>query len=396
PDATTFLSEESLLGLEQLGSMYIRKLATHESWVLVTHTAASPDQRRVLAETILTRRPWSATGPLHVHLTLPKIEAIKCSWHEDADLKDQHTFCDQYEGYGRLCTCNNPITRQLRHQAPKIHMKEVIPVAMLTAVKPFNFYRQLVNLLQTPGGSQTPILILVDGPNTEIIQLVRLFRLPMLIHSPQGEKGSNTLLNMHFRFSVHNVFTHFPDVDKAIILEDDLLLSPDFFRFFQQTAWLLDADPSIYCVNAFSVNSYPTVASDPQLLRRVDVFPQFGWMINRQWAKRQLPLWVSEKDGADWDWWLSTEAVKQQRQVLVPEVGRTFHLGAAGAHVNGWGQEHHFSNMIYNQDPHVNLTNLDNLVKDRYGAWMKNELLRAKEHKSNKSPCDDDYIPINE
>ena len=65
------------------------------------------------------------------------------------------------------------------------------------------------------------------------------------------------------------------------------------------------------------------------------------------------------QQGGDWDWWLSSQNSLQGRHTLVPEVGRTFHAGAAGAHVTGWSQEHFFSHMIYNQDPHVKLHGLE-------------------------------------
>ncbi|KAG7157906.1 O-linked-mannose beta-1-2-N-acetylglucosaminyltransferase 1-like 29 [Homarus americanus] len=289
---------------------------------------------RVWGEAVTTiRRPDGIFGyPLSMDTRVPKVSGVWCKWHEDPHMQEQREFCDTYEGYVTLCTCVHPVTASVRQSAPEITMNEIIPVAMLTAIKPFNFYRQLLNLLETPGAAQTPILVMVDGANTEILRLVRLFGLDVLVHRPQGAPGTTTLLNMHFRFSVHNVFNFFPEVDKAIILEDDLLLSPDFLSFFQQTAWLLDADPTIFCVNAFSVNSYREVAWDPTLLRRINMFPQFGWMISRRWAREQYRAWISEKQTGDWDWWLSSENSLQGRHALVPEVGRTYHAGAAGAH----------------------------------------------------------------
>jgi len=33
----------------------------------------------------------------------------------------------------------------------------------------------------------------------------------------------------------------------AVFIEDDLLLAPDFLRLFWESAWLLQADPSLWC-----------------------------------------------------------------------------------------------------------------------------------------------------
>ncbi|XP_037777208.1 protein O-linked-mannose beta-1,2-N-acetylglucosaminyltransferase 1-like isoform X2 [Penaeus monodon] len=416
PDAVMFLGPIAVARLEEMGASRIRYLARHETWVMVAHTPTRPYRPprfypvlkpnvtkpavplgRVWGESLTLRRLIvnGTTSPVDMATYVPKFEAAKCAWHQEAAMLDQRKFCDSYDGYIRLCRCRDPVTSSLRYSAPKIEMREVIPVAMLTAIKPFNFYRQLLNLLETPGAAQTPILVLIDGPQKEIIRLAKLFGLDVLIHRPQGEKGSTTLLNMHFRFSVHNVFNFFPGVDKAIILEDDLLLSPDFLSYFQQTAWLLDADPTISHVNAFSTNSYPDVAYDPAVLRRIEMFPQFGWMVKRNWAQDIFQFWVSENETADWDWWLSGARQRQGRDALLPEVSRTFHAGAAGAHVTGWAQEHLFNNMIFNQDPHVRLKGLNDLTKDRYEKKIRRDIERAVPLSLTKSPCDGPILPAN-
>ncbi|XP_064105013.1 protein O-linked-mannose beta-1,2-N-acetylglucosaminyltransferase 1-like [Macrobrachium nipponense] len=417
PDAVGFLGHgEAIDALERLGASRIRQLALFEGWAMIAHapeSVATPTERfyplhkisgsyekaakgRVWAEviTILRRLEVGYPSPIDVQCYVPKGPMPRCQWHADPTMEDQRRFCETYDGYSRLCTCVDPIKPlEFRYGAENISVAEVIPVAMLTAIKPFNFYRQLLNLLETPGAAQTPIVVFIDGPHNEIVHLSRLFGLDVLVHQPQGTKGSSTLLNMHFRFSVHNVFNIFPQVDKAIILEDDLLLSPDFLSFFQQTAWLLDADPTIYCVNAFSINSYPDVAYDPTVLRRLEVFPQFGWMVTRKWAREQYRFWIPEQATGDWDWWLHAQDSRHGRDVLVPEISRTFHAGSAGAHVTGWAQESFFNHMIYNKDPLVKLRGLRSLTSAKYEEKIREDILRAQEIKITGSPCKDFTLP---
>lgn len=40
--------------------------------------------------------------------------------------------------------------------------------------------------------------------------------------------GTNSRINIQMKFALTNVFRMYPNVDKLIILEDDLELSPDF------------------------------------------------------------------------------------------------------------------------------------------------------------------------
>jgi alpha-1,3-mannosyl-glycoprotein beta-1,2-N-acetylglucosaminyltransferase len=135
----------------------------------------------------------------------------------------------------------------------------------------------------------------------------------------------------------------FAAVDKFVLwpftLQDDMQLSPDFFSFFEATAPILDADPSLYCVSSWNDHGQvccrkdccQNCQQDPQLpgsstrvhcihfallhyhqgcrpplvivacgvqdrfvsnatqLYRSDFFPGLGWMLNRR-------VWQSVKD----------------------------------------------------------------------------------------------------
>ncbi|KAK7084481.1 Protein O-linked-mannose beta-1,2-N-acetylglucosaminyltransferase 1 [Halocaridina rubra] len=81
-------------------------------------------------------------------------------------------------------------------------------------------------------------------------------------------------------------------MDKFIILEDDLVLAPDFYSYMQQTSVLLDRDPSVYGVSAYSHFSYNHTARDPSRLMRVHSLPAYGWMVKRSFLEEILPMWL--------------------------------------------------------------------------------------------------------
>ncbi|XP_018023034.1 protein O-linked-mannose beta-1,2-N-acetylglucosaminyltransferase 1-like [Hyalella azteca] len=275
-------------------------------------------------------------------------------------------------------------------------MSEVIPIAMLTATKCHFFYRQLISLLLAKGAAQTDILVLTDGHQEETSQLASIFGLPVIEHRHEGEAGTSTPLNAHFKFSLFTAFSTFSNASKVIILEDDLIVSPDFISYFHQTAWLLDADATLYVVNSFSLNSFPTVAVDVTRVRRSQMFPQFGWMVTRDYAQEILHFWVDNSDASwDWDWRLHAESVRRGRHALVPEVSRSFHSGSSGAHINGWSQALIFSNMIYNHDPEAKLQNLHLLLADVYADYIASELRRSKviSMEDGFNPCHMETIP---
>ena len=59
----------------------------------------------------------------------------------------------------------------------------------------------------------------------------------------------------------------------------------------QQTSVLLDEDPTLYGVPAFSHFSFNHTASDLTKLNRVHSFPAYGWMVKRSFLKETLPKW---------------------------------------------------------------------------------------------------------
>lgn len=40
-----------------------------------------------------------------------------CKWHENPAMEEQRLFCDTYEGYLKLCSCKDPVTKDLRYSA---------------------------------------------------------------------------------------------------------------------------------------------------------------------------------------------------------------------------------------------------------------------------------------
>ena len=80
-------------------------------------------------------------------------------------------------------------------------------------------------------------------------------------------------ISQHYKISLSAIFSMFPLATHAIVLEEDLDVSPDFFSYFGQTLGLLAADPSLYCVSAWNDLGYEYTSMDPTLLYRVETMP---------------------------------------------------------------------------------------------------------------------------
>ncbi|XP_069187637.1 uncharacterized protein [Procambarus clarkii] len=304
-------------------------------------------------------------------------------------------------------------------------MKEVIPVAIVTARRLPHVLRQVGQVWASPGGTNTPITIFVDGHNPEAQALAALLHLPLVQHHNPAYMGSSDRVNCHMKYVLAKVFQRYPQVDKAIILEDDLQLAPDFIpmcfilsyyasssrfqvtdfdsqilfkyciiyliRYFHQTAQLLTSDPKLLCVNAYNSNAFSHTALDPTRLYRVHGAPAYGWMVRRQVANEMINNWAPMNQRVDWDLW-TRQTIMGDRDILVPEIPRTKHRGGGGVHVTGIEQEQY-----YNQRP---LNALLNVTLDLHGAELNNYL---KLHTNNirtghvvhfsKHPCVELPIP---
>ena len=183
-----------------------------------------------------------------------------------------------------------------------------------------------------------------------------------------------------------------------IILEEDLEIAPDFFVYFGTLAPFLDSDPNLLAISAWNDNGMGNRVRDPQAVYRCvwspcllsgrragwvsgsrsergrafpsprhspvwltnlsrprsrsDFFPGLGWMLNREtWAELDAK-WPR----AYWDDWLREPKQRKSRQVLRPEVCRTFHFGVRGTSNSQYSD---FLTRIKLNDQYVDFSQLD-------------------------------------
>jgi alpha-1,3-mannosyl-glycoprotein beta-1,2-N-acetylglucosaminyltransferase len=130
----------------------------------------------------------------------------------------------------------------------------------------------------------------------------------------------------HYAWALDRVFSSDSRPVRVILLEDDMLVSPDFFELFAALAPVLDGDPTLFCVSAWNDNGQAGLAWDPTALRRTDFFPGLGWMLTAQLWRQLRPSWPA----AFWDDWLRLNATRKGRQCVAPELCRTLNIGRQG------------------------------------------------------------------
>jgi alpha-1,3-mannosyl-glycoprotein beta-1,2-N-acetylglucosaminyltransferase len=271
-------------------------------------------------------------------LTIPSSSAAKTSLHGNTDLTLPITGnANFYESPLLIFTCK-------RAQ----YLQETLDYIFESISKPCRF--------------GCPIIISEDGQHDEVRQVFVEYKakflakgIPMIhIHHQQQHQQQQKkylrpekkdayegykALAVHYGWALSQVFNgdvyddnknsdydfQFPNPQRVIILEEDIKVAPDFFSYMEATSKLLDSDPSLYAVSAFNDNGH--LVKDPTRLLRSDFFPGLGWMMTKRLWKDELE---SKWPNGFWDDWIREPAQRRQRQVIRPEVSRTYHFGRKG------------------------------------------------------------------
>ncbi|CAL4093564.1 unnamed protein product [Meganyctiphanes norvegica] len=376
--------------LRRLGSTHAHELGWRDMWALVV-VKGGP----VYGEQ-LSRSPdfntWGQAVLLRTEVPLRSLEESECAWPDTEDHNRRREFCGHIEGYGSVCSCVDPAPLAYTTDPLLNNQVHDVPVAIIASNRPHYLYRSLRSLLAAPGVNPEMITVFIDGYYEEPLAVAKLFGLRGIQHTPLGVK--NARIAQHYKASLTATFNIFPTARYAIILEEDLDVSPDFFSYFSQTLRLLEEDPTVYCVSAWNDQGYEHTSSDPALLYRVETMPGLGWMLKRSLYKDELePKWPTPEKMWDWDMWMRLGDVRRGRECIVPDVSRTYHFGSSGLNMNSYFQDTYFKKHSFNTLQYVEMKDIDSMKKDAYEEQVTGLLRRGTVLDHSADPCSEDFVP---
>ncbi|KAJ1367342.1 hypothetical protein KIN20_028238 [Parelaphostrongylus tenuis] len=223
--------------------------------------------------------------------------------------------------------------------------KEPMAVLVFTCNRP----TAAANLIEKyrPSKDLFPIIISQDCDNVAVQRAVAKFRdqVHYIKHKSAQQEGV-TVPSVHSRYmTYYYIARHYKlaleyvfDVlryNTAILLEDDLDVSADFFEYFSATRYLLEIDPKLWCVSAWNDNGKNGSIdfSANSLLYRTDFFSGLGWMMTRYsvcsttcHATLFKKLWKEfgpKWPAGFWDDWMREPDIRNDRQCIRPEISRT-------------------------------------------------------------------------
>lgn len=233
-----------------------------------------------------------------------------------------------------------------------------IPIVLLTCNRPELLEQTIASLLKVKGLQLSNVMVSQDGLLPSVTSVVNKHKI-YIVHNTEVEQlrlrgampqeGSTTIAK-HYKFSLDKAFEHFSAAPAIIIIEDDLLFSPDFLEYLEGVSPVIDLDPTVMFISAWNDNGFKGIVKNPWALLRTDFFPGLGWLLPRRLYEKELKdSWPKEH----WDHWLRAPERHKGREIVYPEVPRTFHNGIKGTFMNLETHNRYFKNIAFNNDSSI-------------------------------------------
>jgi hypothetical protein len=249
-------------------------------------------------------------------------------------------------------------TRQASHLSNRDDISEYVdaggklPILLLTCNRAKLLELTLDSLFAVRGVSKNNVVVIQDGRQADVQNVVESHGLKLIQNSPKlrGNPDGAARIAMHYKFALSKAFDEFPHAPGIIIVEDDLLFSPDFLEYFHSVGPVLDVDDTAFVISAWNDNGYRGRVDDPFALARTEYFPGLGWLMSRKLYKGELEAkWPTQH----WDHWLRSVEINRGREIIHPQVPRTYHNGIKGTFMDLNTHLKYFKNIAYNQDRKV-------------------------------------------
>jgi alpha-1,3-mannosyl-glycoprotein beta-1,2-N-acetylglucosaminyltransferase len=237
----------------------------------------------------------------------------------------------------------------------------------------------LESLVRLPGIERFKVYLSQDGPHADAEKLAQRLRIEF-INRPHDklldERQSGTAhLAQHYKWALDQLIL--PKFNRAhshvIMVEDDMIFSPDFLHYFQLTAPLLDTDPTLWCVSSWNDLGVNRYVSDARRLFRTDFFSGLGWMLNAKIWQELSPIFPLDQ----WDWWMRGDVVSRGRDCIVPEVSRNKNIGEFGVNLQGGSFFEYLKSIAWNEATDTDFGDLSYLRRDHYDAHITDLISRA-------------------
>ncbi|CAF3441279.1 unnamed protein product [Rotaria socialis] len=385
-EASTKLSQHSKNLFFDLGSATIQNMNYRDSWAFVGRKGIegfSPYEE--------ISHAGSAPGyasPIDKRLCVPQtLKGIKIRPDPLPFRNDKRRdFCSRYDGYGDFCSDTNvdknlaPIG--LLNKTLEDNPIYSIPILVIAGISYNSLRMCLETLLMQPGIRVENVIVAVDEKFSEPLALIDLFGF-------RGEKTSSSSTYMeHYEKSLNKALELYPTKDSVIVIEEDLILSPDFLYTLALLSETFQKDETIAGIQLWNPNSYDAVNGSIDLIYRVDNLFGLGYQLKRTFYDKNMK--VSFKECCSkrvWDKWKFSQTLPSS-SFLMPDISRIFRRPIDGNRMNTKYLEALFNRKRQTSlNPFPPLSNINTLRKESYDTFLTKSISSATLLKSLE-PCD--------
>lgn len=237
-------------------------------------------------------------------------------------------FCSRYDGYGDFCTNENidkplrpaPIINKTLEEHPVYNM----PIIIIAGMSHNSLRMTLETVIMQPGIRPELVHVCIDEKLVEQSGLVELFGFQYV-----KIKSSYNYTEIYHKSlkAVLSTGDSSKDKDSVIVIEEELILSPDFLYFFSQVYDSYINDPNVAAVSSWNSNSFLQLDGSSSYVYRTNEFPGLGFMLKKKiyetYMKGKLASCCSERVWNEWRLKDESGNVKKM-EVIIPDVSRIF------------------------------------------------------------------------
>ncbi|CAL4112934.1 unnamed protein product [Meganyctiphanes norvegica] len=370
-EAATSLSWRGRNKLKELGGRWADKLAYRDMWALVTRKGALK-----LAETYSnvatadTGYEWGGPVFLRTDFDLEEKQA-ECGWPSNERNDARRMFCLRHEGYGSMCNCEISqwqdvffkVDKRIHNEMMQNKLYKDIGIIILATDRPHYLYKTLKSLWEAPGINRDKIAVYVESHYREVLNLCKVFGVHVVVTNSPGNDTTTKIKNKLQRAFRDVVGAEFP-ADKVpkgnlpedtlppftashiLVLEEDITVSIDIFKYFHSVAPVLEADKTIVGISAFNYFGYRDVASSLTSVYRTNQVNYVAVLLHADIIRNHLTKHWSTKNTTEWHNSLRKTIEEMKGAILYPEVPRAHHIGYTGAIIAGGIQHNLFRDHI--------------------------------------------------
>lgn len=329
-EASTNINLNIQKEFQLLGSQFISKLSFRDAWIFV-------GQRGIVGKSPIEEISYAGSNwprPIDKKLCVPTaLKGIPVNSSESNTKRQQ--FCRRYRDNSDFCAGSKidlslslTVLKDKGLEGNEIFKVPIIVVPPPSGCQYSDFRLQLESLLLIPGLNRDVVMVFFTETSLECGELADVFNFRT------NKMNPNASYESYIQLALERAWIIFGSAEYLIILEENVIPSPDILSLFGQCFPVLKLDESLIGITAWNENGFDGTSSRPDLVYRAESFPGLGFLLKKsfynEFMRGKLNACCSSRS---WIGWLHGKF--GDKEMLVPDVSRAFMKSPSSSGITG-------------------------------------------------------------